>query len=263
MPVVTSQNLSWRPLTAVHVCRSVCACPIPPYLLLDAGPLRQVTVRELIARGLKVFRGVSAEAMSALCVGMWLVWESNALDSARLNGYRGGCVDEAVKYMLRVLDEAGSIQIIGKRDLYLYQSGVPGVPELIARMARPSRILRSREAWNQLPAVEQKHHWLGTTVCRRGKDTPLWQAYPFLLLGDAQWESIVPAVGPVTWSGAFVVSDDDDCVEGDAVEFGACDDGSTGEGVVQDAVRDWKAPAHEKYGRAGSAGGLFWLKVEQ
>ena len=109
------------------------------------------------------------------------------------------------------------------------------------------RVVMSEYAWDMMSSDEQRGHWLGSTVLRRDLQRSLFAVLPYLVLGDDVWETRV--VDPTHMldqsSLAYGIEDED----------GADDPND-------DAPLTWTKPLFQKYGRAGAAGGLFWLRTK-
>ena len=59
------------------------------------------------------------------------------------------------------------------------------LPQLIARM-QPSYIVRSEEAFEDIPFAFKTSHWLSTPA---GDGKQLWETMPYLLVGASEWDT--------------------------------------------------------------------------
>jgi hypothetical protein len=159
--------------------------------------VRLYDIRALIQqRGGKLvqYKGdnVAGEAIRLGVLGSYVVWSTDVLAAATSEGWTG-CDDKdaAVGWLFKKLHKTGSVSLCPRGPLFLHHSGVPGRPEFIAKM-RPVAAVRTALAWKNLTKEERKSHWLGSPVDRkfgqRVRQVPLYQAFPYLLVGGGPWE---------------------------------------------------------------------------
>ena len=159
--------------------------------------VRLYDIRTLIQqRGGKLvqYKGdnVAGEAIRLGVLGSYVVWSTDVLAAATSEGWTG-CDDKdaAVDWLFKKLHKTGSVSLCPRGPLFLHHSGVPGRPEFIAKM-RPVAAVRTALAWKNLTKEERKSHWLGSPVDRkfgqRVRQVPLYQAFPYLLVGGGPWE---------------------------------------------------------------------------
>ena len=136
----------------------------------------------------------------------WKVWKTKASEARGLAGlmtYIAWCADpvamaaklghdesDRYKATLLVLDavRAGKrVEIVGTAPCYVHLSGVPGVPQFVARM-QPEIIMRSEDAIDEVPLGERATHWL-SSPSRDGKT--VWETSPYLLVGTGAWDTDV------------------------------------------------------------------------
>jgi len=79
------------------------------------------------------------------------------------------------------------VEIVGAAPCYVHLSGVPGVPQFVARM-QPKAIMRSEDALDEVPLADRDTHWLNSPS-RDGKT--IWETSPFLLVGAGAWDTDV------------------------------------------------------------------------
>ena len=83
--------------------------------------------------------------------------------------------------------EGKRVDIVGAAQCYLHLAGVSGFPHFIARM-QPSYIMRSEDAFDDIPLAVGASHWLSTPA---GDDKLPWETMPYFLVGASAWDTDV------------------------------------------------------------------------
>jgi len=94
-----------------------------------------------VYKGFKLFHGAAAEARSLAGIMIYLARFADPVAMAHLLGIEEPDPYEALMYVLDAVREGTKVMIVGAAPCYLHLAGVPGFPQLIARM-QPSYIVR-------------------------------------------------------------------------------------------------------------------------
>ena len=150
-------------------------------------PEGTLPLEEAVYKGFKLFHGAAAEARSLAGIMIYLAWCADPVAMAHLLGIEEPDPYEALMYVLDAVKEGTKVMIVGAAPCYLHLAGVPGFPQLIARM-QLSYIVRSEEAFEDISFACQKSHWLSTPA---GDGKQLWETMPYLLVGASPWDTDV------------------------------------------------------------------------
>jgi hypothetical protein len=143
----------------------------------------------VLAKGYKHWLNKAAEARSIAGLAIYLAWAADTVKMARKLGFHEKDPYWALLHVLDEVREGKTVEVFDAEWCYVHRAGAPGKAEFLARM-RPMFIVRSWEALQQVEVDDRASHWLNTVVDGPGGSSrPLWKASPYLLVGDAAWDT--------------------------------------------------------------------------
>jgi len=131
----------------------------------------------------KVWGGKAAEARGIAGLMIYIAWCADPVAMATKLGHAESDRYEATLLVLDAMRAGTPVEIVWAAPCYVHLSGVPGVPQLVARM-QPKVIMRSEDALDEVPLADRDTHWLNSPS-RDGKR--VWETSLFLLVGAGAW----------------------------------------------------------------------------